>query len=165
MQYPKELLRNHRDKLDSSDILDSHYLYKRHKPGHDWDENLDLPDFSKIRIEPDNQNENQSFNWEKFSEPHWVRFTPQGEYLLQYAVVGYLTETIRKADIYDQRVEKDLVDVEHDPIEENYSHCQIFCLDKLKQMQKAERKKQKRFIRLAMKHKALVSLKPYHKHI
>lgn len=140
MKYPNELYRNGREELDKSNILDTHYLYARHKPGVDWNESQGLPDFTKIKIDPDKSDKNQSFNWDKLSEPHWVRFNPAKEYLQHYAVVGFLTETIRNIDKYSTDCEKNLIDVEHKPVDINYSHCQLLCTGKFK-MITANRKK------------------------
>lgn len=161
MEYPDELYRNEREPLQKSAILDHHYLYARHKPGYDWKEVEGLPDFTKIKIDPDDKDKNQSFNWEKFSEPHWVRFNPQKEYLKDYAVVGFLTETIRNIEQNSENLMPNLLDVEHDPDEINYSHCQLSCLEKFKAIPtKKQKRSAKRAIRMAMRHRSKVFLKP-----
>lgn len=158
MEYPEALYCNGRKKLDKAEIFNSNYLYARHKPGYDWIEEEGLPDFSKIKIDPKTPSKNQSFNWDRFSEPHWVRFNPQKEYLKEYAVVGFLVETIRNLKQTNCELENDLVDVEHEPVNINYSHCQLVCLERLKK--KKQNKKIRRAIRMAMKHNSKVVLKP-----
>lgn len=49
MEYPEELYCNGREKLDKLNIIDSNYLYARHKPGYDWKEEEGLPDCTKIK--------------------------------------------------------------------------------------------------------------------
>lgn len=164
MEYPEELYQDGRDRLDKSAILNPHYLYARHKPGYDWDEIEGLPDYTKIKIDPEIPEKNQSLNWDQYSEPHWVRFNPEKVYLKEYAVVGFLTETIRHIEGCDENSELDLsnlIDVEHDPIEINYSHCQISCTDKFRNVPtKKEKKSRKRALRMAMRHRSEVFLKP-----
>lgn len=159
MDFPEELYCKNRKKIQSSEILDKHYQYARHKPGHDWNERHELPDYTKIKIDPNNKN-NQSFNWDQFSEPHWVRFDPQGKYLIDYAVVGFLTGTIRNVDQFDNNIENGLIDVEHKPIENNYSHCQLYCTEKFKNIE-TNKKTIRRAIRMAMRHNSHVFLKPF----
>jgi hypothetical protein len=165
MQYPDELYQRGRKKLDKSAILSSDYLYARHKPGYDWNEKEGLPDYTKIKIDPENKEKNQSLNWDRFSKPHWVRFNPNRVYQKEYAVVGFLTETIRHIEKYENNSELDLsdmIDVEHDPVEINYSHCQISCSDKFRiTPTKKEKKSIKRALRMAMRHRSKVFLKPY----
>ena len=161
MEYPEELYRKGRHKLDKSKIINSDYLYARHKPGHDWNEIEGLPDFTKIKINPNEPSNNQSFNWDRFSKPHWVRFNPHKKYLNEYAVVGFLTETIRNLSKHDPDLEIDLVDVEHKPEEINYSHCQLSCLEKFKLIEtKRQKKERASSIRMVMKHNSKVFLQP-----
>ncbi len=158
MEYPEALYCNGRKKLDKAKIVNSNFLYARHKPGHDWNEEEGLPDFSKIKINPKKPSENQSFNWDQYSEPHWVRFNPQKEYLKEYAVVGFLVETIRNIKTFNDELENDFVDVEHEPVKINYSHCQLVCLEKLRLIK--NNKPVRRALRMAMKHNSEVFLRP-----
>lgn len=162
MEYPEVLYQNGREKVDKDAILESHYLYARHKPGYDWNEAEGLPDYNKIKINPDSPEKNQSFNWEQYSEPHWVRFKSEKIYLKDYAVVGYLAGTLKhiEKNIDDEKSAlSDLINVEHEPIEINYSHCQISCTDKFKKIT-TNKKSIKRALRMAIRHQATVFLKP-----
>lgn len=160
MEYPEALYSNGRPRLSNNEILKEHYLYQRHKPGYDWKEEEGLPDFTKIKIDPNNPERNQSYNWEKFSEPHWVRFNPQKEYQIEYAVVGYLTETIRNLNQYDSGLPNKILDVEHAPVDINYSHCQLSCI---KTPETRIDKTKKRAMRQALKNKSKVFLAPNQK--
>ena len=165
MKYPEELYRQGRPILDKSEISKKEFLYARHKPGHDWKIDENIPDYTKIKIDPDNQDENQSYNWDKLSKHHWVRFNPLKEYLINYAVVGYLADTIRNIEKYCfenngvTAVSKGTLDVEHKPTEINYSHCQLLCTDKFKESNVSKRIK-KRAMRMGMRHNSHVFLMP-----
>jgi hypothetical protein len=166
MEYPSDLYQNGRIKLSRTDIHNSDYMYARHKPGYDWDEDQELPDFSKIKIDPENPDKNQSFNWDKFSKPHWTRFNLGKKYLEEYAVIGFLTETIRNISKYVENLEPNLIDIEHEPIEINYSHCQLSCAERFRRKNnKKEKRKIRRAIRMAMKHNSKVFLKPYENYV
>ncbi len=159
MEYPRELYRNGRPKLPASDIESSHRMYMRHLPGYDWNMDEGLPDYTKIKIDPENRN-NQSYNWNKFSKPHWARFNPDCEYLPEYAVVSYLVDTIRRPDQYDNSIPANMIDIEHKPIEINYSHCELLCKEVFDKLRTAEIRKIKRPVRLAFKNKAEIELLP-----
>ena len=161
MEYPQELYSNGRETLHEDQILDSHKLYQRHKPGYDWKESEGLPDFTKIKIDPKEKKNNQSYNWEIFSSPAWARFNEKKEYQKEYAVVSYSAGTIRHIERYDDLnlLEPDLLGVEHAPNEINYSHCQLYCTEKFANSDNLKGKK--RAARLAMKHGANTILKPF----
>ncbi len=161
MEYPQELYPNERQTLNEDKILDIHKLYQRHKPGYDWKESEGLPDFTKIKIDPKDNKNNQSYNWELFSAPAWVRFNEQKEYKKEYAVVSYLAGTIRNIERYDNSnlLEPGLLGVEHTPNDINYSHCQLYCTDKF--VNSEELRKKRRAARLAIKHGAKTLLKPF----
>ena len=157
MDYPESLYKNNREKLDKSCIKLLDNLYARHKPGYDWDEKEGLPDFSKIKIDPYNKEKNQSFNWDRFSEPKWVRYNIELVYQNEYAVIGYKVSSIRNINEINCDISNNLIDVEHDPIECNYSHCQLECMDDLK----ANNSRQLRnLLRMAIKHNAQVLFGP-----
>ena len=164
MEYPDALYQSGRKRLDKSAILDRDYLYARHKPGYDWDEKEGLPDYTKIKIDPDHKGKNQSLNWDRYSKPHWVRFNPDKIYQKEYAVVGFLAESIRHIEKCENNSKLDLsdmIDVEHDPIEINYSHCQISCSEKFRKIPaRKEKKTIKRALRMAMRHRSKIFLKP-----
>jgi len=154
MEYPDALNTNGRPTLSKEEILADNYLYQRHKPGIDWVEKEGLPDFSKIKIDPKKPENNQSYNWDRYSEPHWVRFNPQKEYQIEYAVVGYLTETIRNLKNYNSKLLNNFLDVEHVPVDINYSHCQLSC-------DRGATKSVRREMRKTLRHKVKVYLNPY----
>ena len=161
MKYPTQLLTNGRDKLDRVLIKSDNLLFARHKPGYDWNDGEDLPDFTKIKLDTIVPENNQSLNWDKFSEPKWVRFNTNQEYQKDYAVIGYLTASIRNISKANNNLTNDLIDVEHNPIDLNYSHCQLECLEKLKSIEGRKKIKSiKRLLRMALKHNAVVLFKP-----
>lgn len=150
MRFPKLFLEKRNCPiLSETQILNSHYMYARHKPGHDWKIEEGLPDFSKIKIE-----DKQSFNWNIFSIPIWTRFNDKKEYQNEYAVVAFLVETIRYSSSIDQNFENHTLSVAHAPIENNYSHCELI-------LKKELTKSQRRAIRLTLKHKSFVALTPH----
>ena len=82
MNFPNFFLqKDNRSKLPEKLILDSHFMYVRHKPGHDWKIEDGLPDFSKIKIGTEKK-DRQSMNWNIFSIPIWARFNDKTEYLM-----------------------------------------------------------------------------------
>jgi hypothetical protein len=125
-------------------------MYARHKPGHDWDESEGLPDFSKIKLE------SQSFNWNIFSIPIWTRFNDKKEYFENYAVVGFSVETIRYTFKYNPQFQDHTLGLDHLPVKYNYSHCQL-------RMNRELNKLEKRELRLILKNKSVVPLKPNQK--
>jgi len=156
MNFPTQLLRCGRNQLPSKRILLFHYAFARHKPSHDWKEEDGLPDFSKIKID-------QSFNWSQFSIPIWTRFNAAMEYQEEYAVVGYRVSTIRqtnkiqKQNRYSQFEFEDLtLDIKHEPIDTNYSHCELVSVIDLDKTKRRE-------IRMTLKHNSNVCLKPHEK--
>ena len=146
MKFPSLLLQNGRKKKSSTCIKNWHYLYTRHKPSSDWNHEEGLPDFTKIKID-------QSFNWCNYSIPLWTRFNDVQEYLEDYAVAGFSAGTIRcehqKYDLFDSQV----VDVQHEPIETNYSHCELHPVRKLS-------KTERRALRASLRHHCVVPLFP-----
>lgn len=162
MEYPQELYPEDRQALNEDRILDTHNLYQRHKPGYDWKESEGLPDFTKIKIDPKNNINNQSYNWELFSAPDWVRFNEHKEYQKEYAVVAYLAGVIRNIERFDDsnHLEPGLLGVEHAPNDINYSHCQLYCTDKFAAIED-NLKGIRRAARLAIKHGAKTILKPF----
>ncbi len=149
MKFPVFLLQKNRKKKVSKKIKNWNFLYTRHKPSTDWNEEEGLPDFTKIKID-------QSFNWCNFSIPIWTRFTDKKEYLSEYAVAGFKVKTIRNEHltkgIFDTRV----IDIEHKPVAANYSHCELI---KIRDLNKAE----KREIRATLRHKCIIPLRPNEK--
>lgn len=148
MRFPPCLLQRGRESLPTSRIKNFHRVFIRHKPGYDWDESTGLPDYTKIKIDGE-----QSCNWSMLSLPSWARFNINKEFLEQYAVIGYLVKSIRKPEKYNDTLEEGLLDLQHKPEENNYSHTQLCALKKVG-------RKQKRSIRLVMKNKSSVELKP-----
>jgi hypothetical protein len=150
MAFPRMLLQRNRNPLERELIKNHHYMFMRNKPGLNWDNNACLPDFTTIRSD-------QSFNWCKYSLPHWTRFNDKKEYLDDYAVVGLYVNTIRKTSLYCNKYIDGIFKIYHIPQEFNYSHCEIaFTQDNLN-------KPQKREIRMTLKHKAKTYLKPFQK--
>lgn len=168
MEYPDELYSKDLNPLPKEQILDEDYLYQRHKPGHGWKPEEGLPDYTKIEISPE-KGRLQSYNWSRFSKPHWVRFNSAKQYLIEYAVVGFLPRTIRNIHEYDPvnkeydpEIIKGTLDVEHKPEEINYSHCQLLCNfhPALLETRKIT-KKAKRSMKIALRHGAKTIYKPY----
>jgi hypothetical protein len=138
--------------LPEKSILDSHFMYVRHKPGHDWNREDGLPDFSKIKIGTD-KNERQSMNWNIFSIPIWARFNDKKDYNADYAVIAYSVDVIRHTSKFDTNFDDLSLSIIHDPIENNYSHCELIMNKKLS-------KSQKREIRMTLKHNHFIALLP-----
>lgn len=153
MEYPQELYSNGRSKCKNEEIKNEHFLYMRHLPGHSWKTEEGIPDYNTIKLDYSNRDANQSCNWDKYSEPHWVRFDIEKNYRIDNAVVGYLVNIIRNLNSFKPEVPADIVDVEHDPIDQNYSHCQLLCLRKFS-------KSEKRALRMEFRHGAKVYLLP-----
>lgn len=164
MKFPPSLMSNDRPTLQESKILLSHFLYSRHRPGHDWNSTENIPDFTKIKI-PESINESekglgQSFNWNIYSIPVWTRFDDQQNYLENYAVVGYSVKSIRRTgDVLVNNsqsgivLENGVLEVKHSPNKYNHSHCHL-ALGKL--LNKSERRE----VRMAIKHSSFVPLYP-----
>lgn len=146
MKYPSSLLQENKKKLEPNRIRNWNYLYTRHKPSSDWNEEEGLPDFTKIKID-------QSFNWCNFSIPLWTRFNDRKEYLSEYAVAGFQVKTIRFEHIKNSPFTTQVVDVEHIPEPTNYSHCQLIPKRKLTKTEKRE-------LRATLRHNCIVPLKP-----
>ena len=146
MRYPNALFQRGRKRLPKERIRVRDFVYARHKPSTDWDHRNGLPDFSRIKID-------QSFNWCDFSIPIWTRFNDEREYLSDYAVAAFGVKTIReshkKCTLFDSQV----LDVEHIPFPHNYSHCALIAL-------KALSKKERRELRMALRHGCRVPLRP-----
>lgn len=149
MKYPSLLLQKKRKKLDTNKIKNWNYLYSRHKPSSNWNHEEGLPDFTKIKID-------QSFNWCNYTIPLWTRFNLEKEYLQEYAVAGIKVKTIReehtKLDCFDQKI----IDIIHDPIDINYSHCQLNTFQTLNRIDRRQ-------LRATFRHKCKVPLKPNEK--
>lgn len=122
-------------------------MYARHKNGAEWNDLEDFPAFHTIKAD-------QSFNWNAFSIPIWVRFTGSEELIFNenYGVVSYKVNGIREKKNY-KGVEKKYFNLLHIPEEKNYSHCQ---LESISAASKAER----RDIRMTLKHCCKVIVKP-----
>ena len=86
----------------------------------------------------------------------WTRFNDAQEYLEDYAVAGFSADTIRcehqKYELFDSQV----VEVQHEPIETNYSHCELYPVRKLS-------KTEKRALRASLRHHCVVPLLPSEK--
>lgn len=147
MEFPKWLNWGDRKVFPKNKILLVHYMYARHKPGSDWKENDEYPDFSKIRS-------TQSFNWSAFSIPIWTRFNDKKEYYQDYGVIGYAVQTIRYPNQFDSKVPNGIFDIKHDPADSNYSHCELY------ESSDSSTKIEKRAYRMALVHKCSIELKP-----
>lgn len=156
MNFPTQLLRGNRKEKPQERILLFHYAFVRHKPGHDWKDEDELPDFTKIKIE------DQSCYWDQYSIPIWARFNDVKEYKEDYAVVAYKVSTIRQTSKVLRikkytKVEFDdlTLNIRHLPIDTNYSHCEMSSIV----LNKTERRE----IRMTLKHNSKVYLKPNEK--
>ena len=87
--------------------------------------------------------------------PHWVKINNHKIYLSKYGVASYSAETLRNAHLYSI-IEKNLFGVRHEPIEVNFSHCEMYITDESHKPNKAER----RAIRMALKHNCKVVIYP-----
>jgi hypothetical protein len=150
MRFPNCLKQKGRPVLENKRIRLKNYMYARHKPNIDWIYGDPYPDFSRIRTQ-------QSFNWSAFSIPVWTRFNDKKEFLSDYGVVGYCVRTITKTFEIDSKYENESYLLEHIPLEQNYSHCQMF-------KNKNFSNKQGRKIRLTFGHNAQVCLYPEEKY-
>ena len=113
-------------------------MYARH-PESFWNQQAgEYLAFEKIRSD-------QSFNWSAFSIPIWVRFNDRKVYQENYIVVGYYVNTIRNTHKLKPELPPNSYGLKHDPIENNYSHCELYP-DKIE-------KKWKRAYRITLKHK------------
>ena len=147
MKYPTALLKRGRCKFNKEKIKPFNYLYTRHKPSSDWNETYGLPDFTKIKT-------NQSFNWCTFSIPIWTRFNDKKIYLSDHAVAAFSVKTIRESYKNSSIIPSQAFDIEHKPIETNYSHCELTSLINLNRTQRRE-------IRMSFRHKCYVPLRPH----
>jgi hypothetical protein len=145
MNFPKCLLHKGRITYPSTLIFSFNFMFMR-CPRSDWEEGDDYPEFSKIKPE-------QSFNWSVFSLPLWARFTDMMEYKDGYGVIGYKVKTIREPNKINQRFERNLLSLNHKPIENNYSHCELFTNKKLE-------KKDRRDLRMTFKHNCIRPILP-----
>jgi hypothetical protein len=148
MNFPKCLNWGGRKIFPEYKIISKHYMYARHKPGSDWKEEDEYPDFSKIRS-------TQSFNWSAFSIPIWTRFNDRKEYNADYGVIGYSVKTIRFTSKFDPQVADGIFEVKHKPDEFNYSHCELYEVSNL------SNKTEKRAFRMALVHRCSKELRPY----
>ena len=145
MDFPNCLVHNGRKIYPSALILSFNFMFAR-CPMTDWVEGEDFPDFEKIKS-------NQSFNWSAFSIPIWARFTNLRVYKSDYGIIGYNVRTIRKTGTLNPKFENDTFKLEHKPIENNYSHCELVQL-------KAVAKKDKRELRMTFKHNCITPILP-----
>ena len=145
MDFPKYLLQNGRITYPSNLIFSFNFMFMR-CPKIDWEEGDEYPDFSKIRSK-------QSFNWSAFSIPLWARFTDKMEYRAGYGVIGYKVRTIRKANSVNPILENGLFNIKHQPIETNYSHCELFTTKELG-------RKEGRDLRMTFKHNCIRPILP-----
>ena len=146
MKFPKLLFQNKRKIRSSECIRNWNYLYTRHKPSTNWNKDENLPDFSQIKLD-------QSLNWCNYSIPAWVRFNDGGDYLSDYAVAGFKADTIRNEHLKSESFPKRVLHVNHKPIEMNYSHCELLCIEKLS-------KSKRRELRMSLRHNCIVPLLP-----
>lgn len=152
MRFPLCLKRNDRSAFAEDKILKNHYLYAYHIPGHDWNDKMKLPDYTKIKMD-------QSFFWCAFSIPIWARFKIENAKIIykeNHAVVAYKVKTIRYTKEINPNFENFTLTVIHKPEDFNYSHCE------LKQKRELKRK-ERREIRMTLKHQSKVPLKPWQK--
>jgi hypothetical protein len=149
MKFPSFFLEQKKRPILEGDIFkDFHFMYARHKPGHDWNIEEGIPDFSKIKLK------DQSFNWSIYSIPIWTRFNDKKEYLDNYAVVGFSVDTICHTSLWSTEFKDSTLGLEHKPIELNYSHCQLkLNIQNLSNFEK-------RNLRVILKNKSYVPLYP-----
>jgi hypothetical protein len=146
MNYPACLYQKNRKKQDDSQIKNDHFIFMRNKPGYSWNIKDDIPDFSQIPFD-------QSFNWCKYSLPHWVRYNETKNYLIDYAVIGIKSKIIRYTKKFDNNIEDFSCNIAHKPISINYSHCEL--------CNKVDiTKVQRRAFRLILKQHCKIYLKP-----
>jgi len=148
MKFPKSLLQNNKPTLSESKIHSFTNLYARHKPGTQWKEGEEYPDFNQIRS-------NQSFNWSAFSLPIWTRFNDRKEYLMDYGIVGYSVYTVKNIHKLDQTIPENLFGISHKPDPNNYSHCELYC--------KTNVRSYKRAFRMKLKHRCKIHYFPNQK--
>lgn len=146
MRFPRALLQRGRPTLPKQRIHLSNYMYSRHKPSSDWDYVHGLPDFTRIRHD-------QSYNWCLFSIPAWTRFNSQHEYLQDYAVAAFSVRTIRESQPNGSISGSIVLDIEHRPQTDNYSHCELVTPSELTKIQKRQ-------IRMKLRHNCHVPLYP-----
>lgn len=137
MKYPKSLLANNRKQYPENRIHHKNLMYARHKPGSQWKDLEDFPNFESIRSD-------QSVNWSAFSIPVWVRFNDAKEYKSDYGVAAYSVYSIRNAHLYNEHLKENSSTVKHMPDDNNYSHCQFHHKDLSK--------KGRRLFRMTLKH-------------
>jgi hypothetical protein len=121
MVFPECLLQGTRKKLPENRISNINLMYARHKPGSEWKDGDEYPDFSKIKSD-------QSFNWSAYSIPFWVKFNPKREYLSDYGIIGYSVRIIRLCHQLAEGMEnlEGIYGLRHAPDLENYSHCELY---------------------------------------
>lgn len=167
MNFPPSLIQNNRPQFPKAKILLSHFVYARHKPGHDWLVKENIPDFEKIKIpknlEESQKGKGQSFNWNLFSIPIWARFDDTKLYKEGYAIVAFSVFSIRRtAELIEKNSNtnpqfgNETLDIEHAPLENNYSHCNLTINLELNPTER-------RAIRMTLKHNSYVPLLPNQK--
>jgi hypothetical protein len=119
MLFPNSLLLKKRKTFDEKDILPEHFMYMRHKPGHDWKVGDEFPTYEKINMD-------QSFNWNVYSIPVWTRFNDQKVYSPEHGIMAYSVGTIKNISEYSADLPPNIVGIKHVPLEFNYSHCELY---------------------------------------
>lgn len=122
-------------------------MFSRHKPGAEWKQGEDYPDFNTIKAD-------QSFNWSAYSIPIWTRFNDQKIYYADYGVMAYSVKTIL---FIKKRLNQheDYFKLDHKPVDYNYSHCEL--LGDISDKNKTERRE----IRMIFKHNCMVKFMPF----
>ncbi|RLD56920.1 MAG: hypothetical protein DRJ05_10530 [Bacteroidetes bacterium] len=146
MKFPKALLTGNRSAKPKHRINSKNYMYARHVPSHDWDMSEGYPDITKIKAD-------QSFNWSAYSIPIWTRFNDVKKYREDTGIAGYSVKTIKNTNAINSKFKNNILELEHLPRENNYSHCQ---LSGLKTFTKPERLA----IRVTFKHNWRIEVKP-----
>ncbi len=147
MEFPEKLFKNNRKQYSEKAIMNRHCMFARHKGVAEWDDNDDFPAFYKIKAD-------QSFNWNVFSIPVWVRFAGSDELVFKenYGIVSYNVKGIREKKKFKD-VEKKYFNLLHMPVDKNYSHCQL-------ESASFTDKEERRGIRMTLKHCCEVIVKP-----
>lgn len=146
MKFPNSLLQKSRRTYPSNLILSFNYMFAR-CPNIDWQEGEEFPDFNAIKLD-------QSFNWSVFSTPSWARFNDNKEYREGYGVIGIKVDTIRNSGKFNPKFNSSLLNLIHDPLEYNYSHCVL--IPPPKNLGKVERRE----LRMTFKHNCMPSILP-----
>ena len=73
--------------------------------------------------------------------------------MADYAVAGFKVDTIRNEHIRKKLFENQMLDINHVPLEMNYSHCELKSIKKFS-------KTEKRDLRMTLRHNCIVPLLP-----